>query len=121
MNGKVKCELLNVRKTPEKADNIVAVVTKGTELLVVDDANGWLRINSGNVDGYVMAEFVAIEAEPAPVAGQEPEKTPETDQAAGQAPEGTPEQGQADAEEPEKPKKSRKKGGEEDEQTGAAE
>lgn len=103
MNGKVKCELLNVRKTPEKADNIVAVVTKGTELLVVDDANGWLRINSGNVDGYVMAEFVAIEAEP--------------DQAAGQAPEGTPEPGQ----EPEKPKKRREKGGEEDEQTGAAE
>lgn len=114
MNGKVKCELLNVRKTPEKADNIVAVVTKGTELLVIDDANGWLRINSGNVDGYVMAEFVAIEAEPEPAAAA---KSEETDQAAGQAPEGTPEPGQA----PEKPKKNGKKGGEEDEQTGAAE
>lgn len=118
MNGKVKCELLNVRKTPEKADNIVAVVTKGTELLVIDDANGWLRINSGNVDGYVMAEFVAIEVEPEPAAEA---KSEETDQAAGRAPEGTPEPGQDAGQEPEDPKKRRKKGGEEDEQTGAAE
>ena len=71
MNGKVKCELLNVRKTPEKADNIVATVTKGTELMIIDDANGWLRVHADNLDGYVMAEFVAIEAAPA---AQNPEK-----------------------------------------------
>ena len=118
MNGKVKCELLNVRKTPEKADNIVAVVTKGTELLVIDDANGWLRINSGNVDGYVMAEFVAIEAEPEPAAAA---KSEEPGQAADQEPEKAPEPGQAADQEPEGPKKRGKKGGEEDEQTGAAE
>lgn len=107
MKGRVKCELLNVRKTPEKVDNIVATIAKDTELLVIENANGWLRVHGDNLDGYVMAEFVAVEAEPAPDAGQEPEKNEETDQTAGQ--------------EPEKPKKSRKKGGEEDEQTGAAE
>lgn len=149
MNGKVKCELLNVRMTPEKADNIVAVVTKGTELLVVEGVNGWLRINSGDVDGYVMAEFVAIEVEPELVVGQavaaevdengnfsvdgkvighvegddivitDPEVIQETLKDAPVAQEEAA--GQTDAETPEKPKKSRKKGGEEDEQTGAAE
>ena len=104
MNGRVKCELLNVRKTPEKADNIVDVITKGTEVLIIEDANGWLRIHGDNLDGYVMAEFVAIEVEPEPDAAA---KSEEPDQAAGQK--------------PEKPKRNRKKGGEEDEQTGAAE
>lgn len=104
MNSRVKCELLNVRKTPEKTDNVVDVITKGTEVLIIEDANGWLRIHGDNLDGYVMAEFVAIEAEPEPAAAA---KSEETDPAAGQ--------------EPEKPKKNRKKGGEKDEQTGAAE
>lgn len=104
MNGKVICELLNVRKTPEKASNVVTTVTKDTELQIIGEANGWLQVHSDKLDGYVMAEFVAIEAEPEPAAAA---KSEETDQDADQK--------------PEEPKKSRKKGGEEDEQTGAAE
>ena len=118
MNGKVTCELLNVRKTPEKTGNVATTVAKDTELQIIGEANGWLQVKSDTVEGYVMAEFVAIEAEPEPAAAA---KSEEPGQDAGQGPEGTPEPGQAAAEEPEKPKKSRKKGGEEDEQTGAAE
>ena len=74
MKGKVICDLLNVRKTPETADNVVATITKDTELLVIDDANGWLRVHCDNLDGYVMARFVAVEAAPAPVAPEKPKK-----------------------------------------------
>ena len=136
MNGKVICELLNVRKTPEKASNVVTTVAKDTELQIIGEANGWLQVKNGTVEGYVMAEFVAIEAEPELVVGQA--VAAEVDENGNFHADGKiighvegddivitdPEVIQEtlkDVEEPEKPKKSRKKGGEEDEQTGAAE
>lgn len=97
MKGKVICELLNVRKTPEKANNVVATVRKGEELNVEPDADGWLKAENDNLKGYVMAEFVEIEPDP---------ETPEEPD--------TPE-------EPETPKKGRKKAVKEDGPTGETE
>ena len=61
MRGKVICKLLNVRKAPEKGDNVITTIKRGTELLILDDAGKWLKVNTGDVEGYVMAEFVELE------------------------------------------------------------
>ena len=61
MKGKVICELLNVRKAPEKGDNVITTIEKGTEMLILDDAGNWLKVNAGDVEGYVMAEYVELE------------------------------------------------------------
>lgn len=63
MKGRVICELLNVRKTPEFGENVAAVIKKGTELTVEPAAYGWLQAENDDVSGYVMAEFVEVESE----------------------------------------------------------
>lgn len=117
MKGKVTCELLNVRKTPEKADNVLDVLGKGTELLIIDHENGWMRIQAGNTDGYVMDKFVAAEMQETPEPGQDDAKDQDNAQDPGQ----DDAKDQDKTAEPPKEKPKKKEKGGEDEQTGATE
>ena len=66
MKGKVTCELLNLRETPELGDNVIKVIDKGTELIINENAGDWLKVSAGDIEGYVMAEFVKIAPAPKP-------------------------------------------------------
>lgn len=61
MKGTVICELLNMRKTPEKGENVLTVLEQGTELTVLDIAGEWLKVIANDRDGYVMKDFVDLE------------------------------------------------------------
>ena len=50
---------INVRSGPGLHYPVVAKISKGTKLNVVEEENGWLRVESkrGNEPGYVEASF----------------------------------------------------------------
>lgn len=52
---KVKCSLLNVRKSPSLDAPIVKTVKEGDVLSAVPSENGWFKIPGG----FVVAEYVA--------------------------------------------------------------
>ena len=62
MTGSAKC-VLNFRKTPEKADNIIEVLQKNKTMQIKEDNGEWLKVAIGKKTGYVMAKYVAIHPE----------------------------------------------------------
>lgn len=46
---------INVRSTPEVADNVLYVVEAGTKLTVVDQHGEWSKLRGS---GYVMTKFI---------------------------------------------------------------
>ena len=62
MTGSAKC-VLNFRKTPEKADNIIEVLQKNKTMQIKEDNGEWLKVAIGKKTGYVMAKHVAIHPE----------------------------------------------------------
>ncbi|UBF25157.1 SH3 domain-containing protein [Kovacikia minuta CCNUW1] len=59
---------LNVRSSPVSApDNIIGKLRNGTQLTVVDENQGWLRI-SGPLDGWVFKELTVTSCLPAKLA-----------------------------------------------------
>lgn len=61
--GVVTAEKLNVRKDPEKGDNVIKVINKGTRVVIRKELPGWYRIQFDNKFGFVMSEFIVIEEE----------------------------------------------------------
>ena len=51
---------VNVRNTPEKGSNVVAVWKVGKEVTVLDQANGWVEIEADGICGYVLERFITI-------------------------------------------------------------
>lgn len=74
LTAEVAAGVVNVRSTPntENRDNIIAEVTNGEKLVVVDalskelitkndpNADTWVKINIDNLEGYVTREYVQI-------------------------------------------------------------
>lgn len=58
--GIVTAKKLNVRKDPEKGDNVIKVITKGTRVVIRKELPDWYRIQFDNKFGFVMSEFVDI-------------------------------------------------------------
>ena len=53
--GRTNCEDLRLRSEPIVGDNIIKLLPKGTELIIIADANEkFYKV----LDGYVMKEFV---------------------------------------------------------------
>ena len=51
---------LNIRKEPKSGAEIIGKITKFSGMNVLEDTGtGWLHIQSGGVDGYVSAQYVA--------------------------------------------------------------
>ena len=74
MIGVVK-KNLNLRKAPEKADNVIKILPKDQNVHVVEEQGEWLKVKAGRNTGYVMAEFIAF----APEAVEEAETTEQTE------------------------------------------
>lgn len=51
---------LNVRKEPSKEADIVGKMFKGDLATVVEEKDGWLKIESGDVQGYIMVDFAIL-------------------------------------------------------------
>lgn len=53
---------LNVREGPSKDDTILGVVRNGSRLIIVEELDdGWARMKTAELEGYVSMEFVAKE------------------------------------------------------------
>ena len=54
-------DTVNVRKTPSTDADIVGILTKGTEIEVLEQMNnGWTKINHANGPSYVKSDYVKI-------------------------------------------------------------
>lgn len=59
--GKVT-DTVNVRKTSSTEADIVGILTKGSDIEILDELNnGWTKINHSNGQAYIKSEFVKIE------------------------------------------------------------
>ena len=61
--GHVTAQLLNVRTDPQKGENIIGQLPKGTSVDIIVEAEGWLFIKGEvtkgvSVSGYVMSEYI---------------------------------------------------------------
>ena len=61
--GKIACDRLNVRTSPEvKSNNISGVYAKGTIVTILEDNGDWLTVelskNSNSIRGFVMSKFI---------------------------------------------------------------
>ena len=65
IKGSVLCELLNVRKEPNKNSEILTVVSKDTLLTILDKdfSEEFYKVLVNNIEGYCMKKFIAIVAE----------------------------------------------------------
>lgn len=60
--GIVKCSKLNIRKTPTKGSDILKIISEGTEVEILKDADDvWYKIRVGEIEnGYCMKEFIKV-------------------------------------------------------------
>lgn len=58
--GVITAEKLNVRKDPEKGDNVIEILTEGTRVVIIKELSDWYRIKFDNKVGFVMSKFVDI-------------------------------------------------------------
>ena len=60
--GEIVCAKLNVRKAPEKGDNVIGVFSKGTKVKIIEDLGDWLSIelskHGNKIRGFAMKEFI---------------------------------------------------------------
>ena len=61
--GKVTASSLNVRAGAGTSYDKVAKLTKGTAVTVLDEKDGWYKIESGSVTGWVSAEYISLDSE----------------------------------------------------------
>ena len=52
-------EGLNVRKGPSTSYEKIAKLSKGTEVTVISTSNGWSKIKSGSITGYVSSSYLS--------------------------------------------------------------
>lgn len=58
--GKVTTDTLRVRKEPSTDSETVALLSIGDEIEILEDANGWYKIKSGDNVGYVAAQYINV-------------------------------------------------------------
>ena len=49
---------LNVRDGPSAENRIMAVLKKDTRVEIIEKRDNWWRIRSGNINGYVNAQYL---------------------------------------------------------------
>lgn len=58
--GKVTTDTLRVRKEPSTDSSTVALLSIGDEIEILEEANGWYKIKSGENVGYVAAQYINV-------------------------------------------------------------
>ncbi|MBQ8953517.1 MAG: SH3 domain-containing protein, partial [Clostridia bacterium] len=56
----VNVSRLNVRSQPSTNSKIVTVVRQGTQLPLIENAGGWLKVEVNGSTGYVFAEYATV-------------------------------------------------------------
>lgn len=54
----VNCSILNVRQKPSTDCNISTCVSEGEYLEILEELDGWYKVDINNLEGYVSAEYV---------------------------------------------------------------
>lgn len=54
----VNCDVLNVRSEPSTSCNVSTSVAQGEYLEIVEELDGWYKVNINNLTGYVYADYV---------------------------------------------------------------
>ena len=59
--GTVTADALRLRSTPATEGEILATVSSGTSVVVLDEAeDGWYRVNYNSVEGYMSGEYLDV-------------------------------------------------------------
>ena len=58
--GFVNANILNIRSLPNKDGEKIVQITKDTEVLIVDEIDGWYKIKYKDGFGYVFGEFISL-------------------------------------------------------------
>lgn len=56
----IAADYVNVRKKPNTDSNIVGKLYRGSAATIVKKVGDWVQIRSGQVDGYIKSEYLAI-------------------------------------------------------------
>ena len=59
----VTTSVLRVREEPTTDSDILSKVSKGEKLAVVENKNGWVKVEINDLEGYVSADYVKIKTE----------------------------------------------------------
>ena len=54
----VNCDILNVRQEPSTSCDVSTSVAKGEYLEILEELDGWYKVDINNLQGYVCAEYV---------------------------------------------------------------
>jgi hypothetical protein len=55
------CDLLRVRKGPSVNDEVIAKLSKGTVVKVLEPTDEWLKVQETKTIGYCMTKFIEIQ------------------------------------------------------------
>ncbi len=70
--GMGKCEgNLNVRKEPDESGKLLGKLPEHGAVEIIDEVDGWYKIESGELKGYVKAEYIATGDEALEIAAEE--------------------------------------------------
>ena len=70
--GMGKCEgNLNVRKEPDESGKLLGKLPEHGAVEILDEVDGWYKIESGELKGYVKAEYIATGDEALEIAAEE--------------------------------------------------
>ncbi|MDP1422227.1 SH3 domain-containing protein, partial [Peribacillus simplex] len=50
---------LNMRKTGAEGASIVTKLTRGTQVTVYSESNGWAKVKANGKDGYVSTDYLS--------------------------------------------------------------
>lgn len=56
----VNCDILNVRQEPSVECNVATSVAMGEYLEIIEELDGWYKVDINNLQGYVYAEYVDV-------------------------------------------------------------
>ena len=63
-------DYVNIRKKPNTDSKIVGKLYKGSSAEILSEKNGWVKISSGSVTGYIRKDLLAIGADAQKLAGK---------------------------------------------------
>jgi len=67
---------LNLREGPSKNYNVKAQIPKGTSIIVTERGDTWCAVRWGDLDGYVMTEYLLFPDDPTQTPTSEPTDSP---------------------------------------------
>lgn len=58
--GTVNTANLNVRSGAGVSHGVIRTISQGTNVTILEESNGWFRIQAGNTTGWVNAQFITV-------------------------------------------------------------